>query len=138
MGKATKVKSVTLMPSFVQFIPEHRDLKEGILYVSMQYGVVVHFCPCGCGHLSELTLDQDRWMLSYNGVSLSLTPSIGNSRLPCRSHYWIKDNKVIWCERMTKSAASMKDAAETRARELTHGIKPSFLRRLADRLLMRS
>ncbi|MEM8572806.1 MAG: DUF6527 family protein, partial [Pseudomonadota bacterium] len=36
------------------------------------------------------------WKLTYDGVNVSLHPSIGNWSLPCRSHYVIKHGKVRW------------------------------------------
>ncbi len=35
-----------------------------------------------------------QWSLTYDGENVSLTPSIGNWALPCRSHYWIRKGKV--------------------------------------------
>ena len=36
------------------------------------------------------------WQLTFDGVSISLYPSIGNWSLACRSHYRIKRGKVQW------------------------------------------
>ncbi|MFG2767453.1 DUF6527 family protein [Streptomyces rubiginosohelvolus] len=38
-----------------------------------------------------------------NGENVSLTPSIGNWSLPCRSHYWICDGRVRWSRRYAPS-----------------------------------
>jgi len=38
------------------------------------------------------------------GDLVSLFPSIGNWSHPCKSHYWIRDNKVIWAGWMNESA----------------------------------
>ena len=32
----------------------------------------------------------------FDGRTISLNPSIGNWSYPCRSHYWIKGNRVVW------------------------------------------
>ena len=93
------------------------DIVPGELYVSMKYGVVVHFCPCGCGQLSEITLSPERWHLTYDGEFLSLNPSIGNSRLRCRSHYWIRYNKVVWCRPMTPALSALAQRQEDKNRE---------------------
>ena len=37
----------SLEPRFVVTIPQ--ALEPGVLYVSMEYGTVVHSCCCGCG-----------------------------------------------------------------------------------------
>jgi hypothetical protein len=34
------------------------------------------------------------WELTFNGKSVSLSPSIGNWNFECKSHYWIIKNKV--------------------------------------------
>lgn len=67
--------------------------------------------------LSELTLAPERWHLSYDGEFLSLNPSIGNSRLHCRSHYWIRRNKVVWCRPMTPVTSALAQKREDQERE---------------------
>lgn len=90
-----------LTPRFVEFIPaEGKDLIPGIVYISMKYNTVVHRCPCGCGGLSEFTLDPIRFRIEYDGKSVTFSPSIGNSNLQCRSHYWIRGNHIQWCTPM--------------------------------------
>jgi len=82
-----------LEPHFVKGIP--RELEPGVLYVSMEYGTVVHSCCCGCGHEVVTPLTPTDWWLTFDGESISLWPSVGNWNLPCRSHYIIKGNRVI-------------------------------------------
>jgi hypothetical protein len=38
------------------------------------------------------------WRITFDGETVTLFPSIGNWSYPCRSHYWIKEGKVIWAE----------------------------------------
>ena len=38
------------------------------------------------------------WKMFFDGHNVSLTPSIGLSYLPCRSHYFIIKNKIVWCD----------------------------------------
>lgn len=85
-----------LQPRFVEFIPE--VLEDGVLYVSMEYMTTSHKCCCGCGREVSTPLTPTDWRLSFDGKSISLEPSIGSWRLPCRSHYWITRNQVRWCE----------------------------------------
>ena len=88
----------TITPEFVEFIPtEGTDFILGIVYISMKYGMVVYRCPCGCGGLSEFMLDPIRFRLEYDGTKVSFYPSIGIPYLECRSHYWIRDNRIEWC-----------------------------------------
>lgn len=83
----------TLTPRFVQAIP--RALEAGVLYVSMEYGTVVHSCCCGCGLEIVTPLTPTDWHLSFDGEAVSLWPSVGNWSLPCKSHYVIRRNQVI-------------------------------------------
>ena len=90
------LKSMT--PKFVEFIPaEGKDLIPRVMYISMKHNTVVHRCPCGCGGLSEFMLNPIRFHMEYDGRSVTFDPSIGNSNLQCRSHYWIRRNQIHWC-----------------------------------------
>jgi len=86
-----------LKHKFVENIPD--NLENGIIYISLAYGTVVHKCCCGCGNEVVTPLSPKDWKLLFDGESISLFPSIGNWSFDCRSHYWIKDNKVVWCKR---------------------------------------
>lgn len=91
MGKRIsefEVKSVEKMPS---------KLEEGILYVSLENQVAVHLCACGCGEKTVTPLGMNGWSLIFRDGELSLNPSIGNFNIPCKSHYFITNNKVKWC-----------------------------------------
>ena len=94
-----RLKSIT--PKFVEYIPaDGKELVPGIVYISMKHKTVVHRCPCGCGELSEFMLDPIRFRIEYDGRSVTFDPSIGNSNLQCRSHYWIRQNQIRWCAPM--------------------------------------
>lgn len=84
----------TLRPKFVGFIPG--EIEVGILYVSMELATAVHKCPCGCDADVFTPLAPSEWQLFYDGLSVTLKPSIGSWSLPCRSHYWITKNRVIY------------------------------------------
>ena len=45
-------------------------------------------------------LDPIRFRIEYDGKSVTFNPSIGNSNLQCRSHYWIRGNHIQWCAPM--------------------------------------
>ena len=91
----------TLRPEFVEFVPE--QLEPGILYISMRYKSVAHLCCCGCGHKVVTPLSPTGWRVTYNGKAISLSPSVGNWKLKCQSHYWIEDNQIEWAEGWTQS-----------------------------------
>lgn len=79
---------------FVDTMPE--DLEENILYISLEFNVTKHLCPCGCGSEIVASIGPNRWQLSYNGETVSLTPSIGNYHHECKSHYFITNDTIIW------------------------------------------
>lgn len=111
-----------LLHEFVTTVPD--DLEGGVLYVSMPYATAIHLCACGCGNQVVTPLSPSGWQLVFDGVSVTLHPSIGNWRLPCRSHYWIRRNNVRWA-----------DAAATPERqEPTGSLVTRFVKQVAARL----
>lgn len=105
-----------LTHEFVEYIP--RELKDGVVYVSIPFATVIHKCCCGCGRQVVTPLAPAQWTLNFDGQSISLYPSIGNWGFPCRSHYWIKQNRVIWAQRWSASqiaSAQRQDAAAVQA-----------------------
>ena len=89
-----------MLHEFVEYIPD--EVSEGVLYVSMQYGTAVHKCCCGCGQEVVTPITPTDWQLAFNGESITLSPSIGNWSFKCRSHYFIRNNEIKWCESWTK------------------------------------
>lgn len=83
-----------LTPEFVDAIPG--KIEPGRVYISMEYATAVHNCCCGCGLEVVTPFSPTDWKLMFDGVSVSLSPSIGNWSFPCRSHYWIRNNIVQW------------------------------------------
>lgn len=81
---------------FVQYMPEQLDPE--ILYVSMEFATVSHLCPCGCGNEVVTPLSPRDWQMAFDGEGITLYPSIGNWRMPCRTHYWIRDSRIVWAE----------------------------------------
>lgn len=71
-------------------------IEDGVLYISLNYGTVIHNCACGCGNEVNTPLSPTAWKMIYNGESVSLKPSIGNWSFNCKSHYWITNNKIKW------------------------------------------
>lgn len=108
------MKRVALRHEFVETIPAEPE--EGILYVSIRYRTAVHLCACGCGNKVVTPIKPPKWHLTYDGATVSLSPSIGNWQLPCRSHYWIRDDKVRWDAAW--SEAEIEAGRERDAREL--------------------
>lgn len=97
-------------PRFVEAVPRSRE--DGVLYISIHYGTMVHNCACGCGSKVTTPISPARWRFTYDGESVSVCPSIGNWSYPCRSHYWIDHNRIRWA-----SSWSKKKIAAGRARD---------------------
>lgn len=88
------MKCNVIRHEFVDLIPD--VVKEGILYISIPYATTTHKCACGCGEIVVTPIKPTDWALTWNGETVSICPSIGNWSLPCQSHYWIDENKIIW------------------------------------------
>lgn len=84
----------------VQYLP--KELEPGILYVSEEFGVAGHICPCGCGNKIITPLGHIEWSFKAYGGKPTLYPSIGNWQLPCRSHYWITEGEIEWSYQWTE------------------------------------
>lgn len=84
---------------FVDFIPA--DLDDGVLYVSLPYATVMHLCACGCATKVASALDPTDYAITFDGETISLSPSIGNWNFHCRSHYVIRRGQVRWMPTMS-------------------------------------
>src|SRR5580658_9622584 len=106
-------RQTVLTHEFVEYLPD--ELKDGTLYVSMSFATVAHKCCCGCGKEVVTPLSPTDWTLIFDGESISLDPSIGNWGLDCKSHYWIRKNKVEWAARWSQQQI---DAGRSRDRSV--------------------
>lgn len=110
MQKLTKIRLFR-----VQYIPKVLD--QGVLYVSEEFGAVVHLCACGCGSKVSTPLGPTEWTLEETRDGPSLRPSVGNWQLPCKSHYWIHGGRIIWSGQWTtEQIAAGRRADEKRRR----------------------
>lgn len=89
-----------LKHEFVEYVPDVPG--EGVLYVSIPFRTATHRCCCGCGAEVVTPISPADWQVSYDGETVSLYPSVGNWSLPCRSHYWIRDGRVVWARAWSK------------------------------------
>lgn len=85
----------------VEFMPA--QLEPAVLYVSEKYRTAAHLCACGCGEKVRTQLGDLGWHLTTGRHGPTLYPSIGNWQKPCRSHYFIRDGRVIWQGAWTES-----------------------------------
>lgn len=102
----TEVRHITdlLYPWF----DEGDKLEDCVLYVvdgPQEDQFIQYNCPCGCGNTvmnpyyktgqqKELT---PSWGYREVEGKVTLSPSIYSTGWPCKSHYFIRDNQIIWC-----------------------------------------
>jgi hypothetical protein len=91
------MKHKMIRHEFVDLIPDVID--EGVLYISITYATATHRCGCGCGEIVVTPIEPTWWTLIWNGKTVTMDPSIGSWSLPCKSHYWIKENEIVWARK---------------------------------------
>lgn len=101
-----------LRPRLVDVIPERPEA--GVLYVSVEYATTLHLCACGCGHEVVLGVAPDDWKILWDGPTVSVSPSVGNWSLPCRSHYVIRRNHIQWERRWSNEEITRGRVADAR------------------------
>ena len=109
----------TLTHEFVEFIPD--VIEDGKIYVSIAYATAVHKCACGCGKEVVTPLSPTDWKLIFDGNTVSLDPSIWNWGFPCRSHYWIGNNRAVWAEDWSQARVDANRAHDRRAKDKYYG-----------------
>lgn len=88
----SKVDSMVLQTC--TYLPD--VLQPGVLYYSKMYHIAAHLCACGCKQQVYTPIVSEGWVLHLDHSGVTLTPSIGNFQQPCKSHYFIKEGKVVW------------------------------------------
>ena len=79
---------------FVQYMPE--ELEEGVLYIAPHFECALHKCMCGCGEIVCTPLSKNQWNWKFDGISASISTSVGNYSFQCKSHYFLSDGIVRW------------------------------------------
>lgn len=81
-------------------LPEFTDKRT--LYVvgeNDDYWCITFECPCGCGETIQISLlaGKPRWHFKkhWNGL-ITVSPSVWRTK-GCRSHFFIRRNRVVWC-----------------------------------------
>ena len=105
---------MTLQHKFVDFIPV--ELMEETLYVSVDNEIIAHKCCCGCGEKVFTPLTPIGWKMLFDGETVSINPSVGNWGLPCKSHYWIQNNGVVWSTKWSNQQINLCRKEEEEAR----------------------
>ncbi|KVR61835.1 DUF6527 family protein [Burkholderia ubonensis] len=89
-----------ITPELVELAP--RVLQPGRLYISEKYRAAVHLCCCGCGEKVVTPLSPAEWQIKLTDGRATLRPSIGNWSMACQSHYFIRDNRVVWSGQLSR------------------------------------
>lgn len=116
-------KTTVLNYEFVRAIPE--KIEEGTLYISVDFATAVHKCCCGCGKEVVTPLSPTDWKLLFDGVSVSLNPSIGNWSFACKSHYWIERNNIRWAPQWSDEQIAAGRSGDRRAKQRYYGQQES-------------
>lgn len=113
------IRHHTLEHRFIRNAP--RELEPGVLYISMEYATAVHSCCCGCGERVVTPFTPTDWRMTFNGESVTLTPSVGNWNQDCRSHYVIERNHVIECGQWSDAHVEAERCRNRRAKANYYG-----------------
>jgi hypothetical protein len=89
-------RRLTYSHVFVDTLPDKLD--EGTLYVCVKYATSAHNCLCGCGREVVTPIHPTKWQLNFDGINVSLYPSVGSWSLACKSHYWLQSGRVSWAD----------------------------------------
>jgi hypothetical protein len=108
-----------LKPRLVTAIPEQPEA--GVFYVSVEYATTLHLCACGCGQEVVLGISPNDWKVCWDGLTISVSPSVGNWSLPCRSHYVIRHNRIQWAKTCRDEEIARTRAADLRRKRLDSG-----------------
>lgn len=111
---------------FVHYIPDR--LEPGVIYISMDYATAAHSCCCGCGEQVVTPFTPTDWKFTFDGETVSLSPSVGNWNFACRSHYYIERSRVIearpWREKEIETGRWMDASAKASYYGKTKPIDP--------------
>ncbi|EMA4456299.1 MULTISPECIES: DUF6527 family protein [Enterobacterales] len=94
------MKTFTIKLVEVDSMP--RDLEPNTLYYSERFGTASHLCACGCGAKIRTPIDVNEWSIVKTEQGPTLHPSVGNWQKECKSHYYIRKGKIVWCGAWTE------------------------------------
>lgn len=89
------IKQVDVAFEKVEFMPDFKDFKDNVIYISDEYKTASHKCMCGCGTEVNMPLTDYWWKYQIDSNDrISMQPSVGNYQIPCKSHYIITKGKA--------------------------------------------
>lgn len=105
-----------IRPEFVESAPT--QLSDGVIYISDRFRTTLHKCCCGCGREVVTPLNPAGWSYKRDGGIVTLKPSIGNWSFPCKSHYFIIKNEVVWANTMSARQIAAVKARDARDQQI--------------------
>lgn len=102
MDRLTEFKEVRHIPELLYAMFDGDEkLEDGVLYVVDDSPYVEYNCPCGCGNVVMIPTTKhergyDGWGFSEHEGKVTLSPSVYSTGFPCRSHYFIRGNRIEW------------------------------------------
>ena len=111
MMRLTEFKEVRHVehPLYPEF-DEGDKLENGVLYIvdgALKDGMqrIQYNCPCGCGNTvmipfvreGQYKRETPAWAYREKEGKVTLSPSVFSTGFPCRSHYFIRENRISWC-----------------------------------------
>jgi hypothetical protein len=112
----------------VEILP--KEPEDGVLYASRKYSIAVHRCACGCRTPVYTPLKATEWRLTERHGLPSLTPSVGNWTLRCRSHYLITNGCTVWAGPLSNAQILAGRNAEVARRQAAYRTEPWWQRLL--------
>lgn len=110
MARLIEFREVRHIPELIEaMLPDGPQLEDGVLYIvdhkEQREQFVEYNCPCGCGKVVWLPyykMGQQKeitpsWGCQETEGEVTLSPSVLSSSFPCRSHYFIRRNRIQWC-----------------------------------------
>ena len=101
-----------------------KELKPEVLYVSEEFNSSAHLCPCGCGFKIRTPLGPTGWTFKETASGPTLSPSVGNWQLPCKSHYLIYRGNIIWCSTWSPEQIALGRRHEEKNRQAYYNAAP--------------
>lgn len=135
------MKTNVIRPEYVTQFPA--NFEDGVLYISEEFETAGHLCCCGCGERVITPLSPAKWQIRKSGNRVSLSPSVGNWKYACQSHYWISFNEVIEDKKFDSNSIQIVQHRDRRdmdryiertnaAAETVRVPKPSFVGKLLN------
>lgn len=72
-----------------------RQMQEGIVYHSEEFGLAGLLCACGCGHRVTLIVPDSHQVFDDGGYA-TITPSVGVMDSACKSHFIVRAGQIRW------------------------------------------